>query len=117
MTRSSFTEREEANEFKFTEYISSDISVYINCPSREGYRYVLLFTCRVTKYMWPYGLKDKHEKTILTCVKDLCENILPRFNKFGVEYKWKHYHTDGAKELQGESIKSYLMGKYGTTIT
>jgi hypothetical protein len=117
MTRSSFTEREECKEYKFIEYISSDISVYINCPSREGFRYVLLFTCRGTKYMFPYGLKNKDEKSILACVKDLCENILPRFNKFGVEYKWKHYHTDGAKELQGETIKNYLMAKYGTTIT
>jgi hypothetical protein len=117
MTRSSFTEREECKEYEFLDYISSDISVYINCPSREGYRYVLLFTCRGTKYMFPYGLKNKDEKYILECVKDLCENVLPRFNKFGKEYKWKHYHTDGAKELQGQTIRTYLMSRFGTTIT
>jgi hypothetical protein len=113
ITRASFTESEAYKEFTFCEYISADISVYVNCPSRQGYRYVLLFTCKGTKYIFPYGLKTRSEPDILSCVKDLCESVLPRFGQI----RWKHYHTDGAKELIGASIKNYLNSRYGTTMT
>jgi hypothetical protein len=43
MTRVSFTERDDVKEYHFLEYISADISVSLNSPSREGYKYILLF--------------------------------------------------------------------------
>ena len=113
ITRSSFTESQDHKEYTFSEYISADISVYLNCPSRLGYRYVLLFTCKGTKYIFPYGLKTRTEPDILSCIKDLCENVLPRFG----QHRWKHYHADGAGELIGSSIKKYLTLRFGTHMT
>jgi hypothetical protein len=68
MTRRSFKEKDWEDDLKdygMFEYISADISVYLNSPSREGYRYVLLFTCKGTKHIFPYGLKTRTEKDIL----------------------------------------------------
>jgi hypothetical protein len=73
----------------------------------------LLFTCKGTKHIFPYGLKTRTEKDILWYVKDLVENVLPKFGA----HRWKHYHADGAGELIGKSIKNYLMSKYGTDVT
>jgi hypothetical protein len=46
-------------------------------------------------------------------MKDLCENVLPKFGA----HRWKHYHADGAGELIGSTIKSYLTQKHGTAMT
>ena len=35
-------------------YISVDIAVFINCPSRQGYRYVVTFVDHATKMLWSY---------------------------------------------------------------
>ena len=43
------------------DYISADIAVFINCPSREGYRYVLQFLDHATKYSWVYPMTDRDE--------------------------------------------------------
>ncbi len=43
------------------DYISVDIAVFINCPSREGYHYVVRFLDHATKLSWVYPLTGCHE--------------------------------------------------------
>ncbi len=43
------------------DYISVEIAVFINCPSREGYRYVVQFLDHATKHSWVYPMTDRDE--------------------------------------------------------
>ncbi len=43
------------------DHISVDIAVFINCPLREGYRYVVQFLDHVTKHSWVYPMTDRNE--------------------------------------------------------
>ena len=59
ITRVSFQPREEPRSTVFGEFIVVDIAVYLNCPSMEGVRYVLQFTCVATKWFYSYGLVNR----------------------------------------------------------
>ena len=47
--------------FNKIHYISVDLAVFVNCPSREGYKYVACFTDHATKYSWVYPMKTRDE--------------------------------------------------------
>lgn len=55
----------------FLELITADIAVYVNCESRLGYKYCLVFTDVATKYFWEFPLKERSGKEVLRCVKEL----------------------------------------------
>ena len=98
----------------FLEKVTADIAVYLNCPSRQGYRYVLLLTDVATKMIWEFPLKERSGENVLECIQLWCEQMLV---KYPGEHILKHFHTDGGKELIDQRVRSYLLKKFGTHIT
>ena len=116
ITRRSFPEQPAAvlSALSFLEKVTVDISVYVNCPSRQGYRYVIVFTDVATKYFWHYPLVNRTGEAVLKCVKDLVE---VQFVQFPGTHRMQRYHADGGKELIDQRVKAYLLEKTGCTIT
>lgn len=116
ITRVSFTPKpaEELQATYFLEKITADISVYLNCPSRKGYRYALVLTDVATKYFWRFPLITRDGSAVLKCFKHLVEVELP---KFPGKHRINHYHADGGKELIDQKVKEYLLDLYGTKVT
>jgi hypothetical protein len=116
ITRASFAEQpsEHLVALAFLAKVTCDISVYLNCPSRQGYVYVLVFTDVATKYFWRYPLKRRTGPEILRCVKHLVEVEFPRFPG---QHRLQHYHADGGAELNDQKVKSYLLEKTGCRMT
>ena len=83
--------------------------MFINCPSREGFRYVVTFVDHATKMLWSYPMKKRSEfsKVFL----DLIDVKL-----HALEVKIKHYHADGGKELISNTVISKLQ-KEGSRYT
>ena len=110
ITRESFTAKDpdELRGAKFLENVTVDISVYLNCPSRQGYKYVLLFTDIGTKMIWEYPLKERSGDEVLRCVKHWVEEQLVTYPG---EHPLLHYHADGGAELIDQRIKSYLSAR------
>jgi hypothetical protein len=77
ITRRSFKKRESIIYTRFLEKVTCDISVYLNCPSREGRKYMLVFTDAATKMIWSYGLHERTADDVLVSLKDLYEKELP----------------------------------------
>jgi hypothetical protein len=50
VTRRSFRDQRKQYATKAADYISCDMGVFINCPSREGYLYTLVYTDHASKY-------------------------------------------------------------------
>jgi hypothetical protein len=101
VTRRSFRDERKSYATAAGDYISCDMGVFINSPSREGYVYTLVYTDHASKYTWLYGLKTKDQA--LDCLKHLINVKLP---KAGI--RMKHYHSDGAGELIGSPTTDYL---------
>jgi hypothetical protein len=57
MTRTSFTERDDVNEYQFCEYNSVDISVYLNSPSRLVTNTYSYLPVRVLNICFPMVLR------------------------------------------------------------
>ncbi len=102
-SRVKVTSRDERKQYatKAGDYISCDMGVFINCPSRDGYLYTLVYTDHASKYTWLYGLKSMDQAW--DCLKHL---ITVRLPKLGIQMK--HYHSDGAGELIGAPTTDYL---------
>jgi hypothetical protein len=98
----------------FLELVTCDISVYVNTPSREGYRYTLVFTDVATKEFWAYGLKNRTGDEVLACLKNLVE---VKLRQYPGEHRLQHYHADGGAELLDKKIREYLTEKFATKIT
>jgi hypothetical protein len=116
ITRRSFKAKpvEELTALTFLEIVTADIAVYLNCESREGYKYCLVFTDVATKMFWQYPLKERTGKGVLRCVTHLVE---VEFRKFPGTHVWQKYHADGGKELIDSSVQKYLLKEFGTTVT
>ena len=116
ITRQSFPEKptEVITAMVFLEKVTVDISVYLNCPSRQGYKYALVFTDVASKYFWRYPLVERTGANVLKCVKNLVEVEL---RKFPGGHKIQHYHADGGKELIDQTVKAYLLEKMGCRTT
>ena len=101
LTRMSFAKIHRIRGTALGDYISVDLAVFINCPSREGIKYVACFLDHGTKMSWVYGLKTKNE-------------YYEKFIYFvDVELKRhsatiKHYHADGGAELISKQVLTVL---------
>ncbi len=69
-----------------------DIAVFVNCESREGYKYVVCFVDHATKYSWVYPKKTRDE--YIEKLRHFIETKLRSHRS-----KIKHYHADGGAEL------------------
>ena len=78
-----------------------DIAVFVNCQSREGFKYVACFVDHATKYSWVYGMKTRLE--YFDKLRHLIEVELAML---GV--KLKHYHGDGGAELISKQVLALL---------
>jgi hypothetical protein len=116
MTRMSFKEKDpdELHAMYFCQKWTADITVYVNCPTREGYKYVLVITDVATKWFWEFLLKERTGAEVLRCIKHIVEVELLRFPG---KHRLGTYHTDGGKELLDTSVKAYLLKVFGTKIT
>ena len=99
---------------KFLGKVTADISVYLNCPSRQGFKYVLVLTDVATKMIWEYPLKTRSCDEVLTCIRNWVECVLVCYPG---NHTLVHYHADGGAELIDQRIKSYLLSTFGTTVT
>ena len=79
------------------------IIISINTPSVEGFKYAVKYTDCATKMSWQWGLKPREGSELLTTMKKLVEEELPKHN-----IDMKHYHADGGKELISKSVREYL---------
>jgi hypothetical protein len=52
VTRRTFRDERKQYATKAGDYISCDMRVFINCPSRDGYLYTLVYTDHASKYTW-----------------------------------------------------------------
>ena len=116
ITRISFPGKsdEELQATRFLEKVTVDIGVYFNCPSRQGYRYVLALTDVATKECWEFPLKTRTASEVLEHIRNWVEVLLPKYP--GV-HRLSVYHADGGAELIDKSIQEYLHSKFGTSIT
>ena len=74
------------------DYISVDIAVFVNCESRQGYKYVVCFVDHATKFLWVYGMKTRDEY-----IEKLRHLVDVELHSHGV--KLKHYHTAEARRI------------------
>ena len=99
---------------KFQEKVTADISVFLNCPSREGYKYVMVPTYVATKMIWEFPLKTRTGEEILCCIRVWVESVLPTYPG---DHQLLHYCADGGAELIDQKLKAYLFKQFGTTVT
>ena len=76
-------------------------TVFVNCESRQGYKYVACFTDHATKYSWVYPLTTRDEY-----LDKLRYFIDVELKRHGV--KIKHYHADGGAELISKAVLAIL---------
>jgi hypothetical protein len=91
-TRKSFKKSLVTRGKEIGDFISVDIAVFINCPSRQGYKYVATFIDHATKMIWSFPMQSRDE-----FYKQLVHLIDVDLHTIGV--KIKHYHADGGAEL------------------
>jgi hypothetical protein len=87
LTRTSFNKIRTIRGAALGDYISVDIAVFVNCKSREGYKYVVYF---VDQFSWVYPMKtcDKY-------IDKLRHLIDTELHSHGA--KIKQYYADGAR--------------------
>ena len=95
---------------KIGSYVSSDVLVFQNLPSREGYCFVFLVVDHASKWLWLYPLLCHTEDSIYSCVVDLVSVKIPMFQK-----KLVHFHSDGGSELLSRRVQNYLHSSGVTT--
>jgi hypothetical protein len=83
--------------------ITADTMELLNTASMEGYKHVLAFKHSDSKKMWIYGMKTKSGEEVLECIKNLVEVKLPQDG-----ITMNRYHADGAGELIGKHVRTYL---------
>lgn len=101
ITRVSFKKVHRIRGNKLGDYISCDIAVFKNCPSREGYLYVVQFLDHGTKFSWVYPMRTRDE-----FIEKLRDLIDVKLKVFGA--KIQHYHADGGAELISKQVLSIL---------
>jgi hypothetical protein len=116
ITRRSFHAKPvtEMQATHFLQKVTVDISIYLNCPSRQGYKYALVFTDIATKMFWEYPLSTRSGPEVFRCLKHLCETVLTGYEG---DFQIQNYHADGGKELITDQIKSYMLDKFGAKTT
>ena len=109
LTRTSFNKIHTIRGAELGDYISVDIAVFVNCESREGYKYVVCFVDHATKYSWVYPMKTRDE--YIEKLRHLIETELHSHRA-----KIKHYHADGGAELISKQVLA-LMKREGARYT
>ena len=101
LTRTIFKKLHTVRGQALGDYISVDIAVFVNCPSREGYKYVACFTDHATKFSWVYPMRTRDE-----FIEKLRHLIDVELHSHGA--KMKHYHADGGAELISKLVLTLL---------
>ena len=101
ITRASFSKIHSVRGQKLGDYISCDIAVYKNFPSRERYLYVVQFLDHATKFAWVYPMKTRDE-----FIEKLRDLIDVKLKVLGT--KIGYYHADGGAELISKQVLSLL---------
>jgi hypothetical protein len=73
------------------DYVSADILVMLNIPSREGYRYALHAIDHASKFSWVYPLKTRETKELLPVVRRFVEEDLPLWVYKDLDLEFKQY--------------------------
>jgi hypothetical protein len=92
------------------DYMSADILIMNNIPSREGYKYVFFVVDHSSKTCWGYPMERRDAETVLKHLKELIEVELP---SRGI--RMKHFHSDGGGELIATACITYLHTSGATT--
>ena len=116
ITRRSFhpTNPDVPQASRFLERVTADIAVYLNCPSRQGFKYVFVITDVATKMIWEFPLRTRSGDEVLGWVKNWVSVMLPTYPG---DNQLLHYHADGGAELIDQKLKSYLLQAFGTRVT
>ena len=61
ITQVLFSKIHKIRDKELGNYISCDIAVFKNCPSKEGFLYVVQFLDHSTKYAWVYPMRTRDE--------------------------------------------------------
>ena len=99
---------------RFLVKVTADIAVYLNCPSRQGFRYVLVLTDVATKMFWEYPLRSISGDEVFSSTRNWVQYILPTYPGDNI---LRRYHADGGAELIDQRIKKFLLDEFGTTVT
>jgi hypothetical protein len=71
---------------EYLDRVTTDISVYLNCLSQEGYKkYMIVFTDEANKHFWSYGQHKRTAGAVLTCLNQLY------IKELHLEAKIKHF--------------------------
>ena len=92
LTRTIFKKIHSIRGKALGDYISVDIAVFVNCESREGYKYVVCFLDHGTKYAWVYPMKTRDE--FIEKLRHLVDVELKSHRT-----TIRHYHADGGAKL------------------
>ena len=113
ITRRSFhpTDPDVHQASSFLEKVTADIAVYLNCPSRQGFKYVFMITDVATKMIWKFPLKTRSGDEVLGWVIHWVSVLLPTYPG---DHQLLHYHADGGAELIDQKLKSYLLQAPGS---
>ncbi len=87
LTRISFEKVHRFRGKELGDYISVDLAVFVNCESREEYKYVVCLLDHATKMSWVYPMKTRDEY-----FEKLCYFVDVELHRLNV--KIKHYHAD-----------------------
>ena len=101
LTRTIFNKTHKIRGKELGDYVSTDVAVFINCPSREGYKYVVGFTDHATKFCWIYPMSERSQFYSKLC--DFNDIKLKVYDK-----RIRHYHADGGKELICKEVLNKL---------
>ncbi len=91
LTRISFEKVHRIRGKELGDYTSVDLAVFVNCESREEYKYVVCLLDHATKMSYVYPMKTKDEY-----FEKLCYFVGVELRRHNV--KIKHYHADGGAE-------------------
>jgi transposase InsO family protein len=92
------------------DYVSADILVMLNIPSREGYRYALHTIDHASKTSWVYPLKTRETKELLSVIRRLVEEDFPKHS-----IVLRQFHSDGGSELIAKELLQLLHAKHVNT--
>ena len=91
-------------------YVSADILIMQNIPSREGYKYAFFCSDHVSKLSFIYPLKTRDSDSVLSHLKTLVLDIFP---SYGMQLR--HFHSDGGAELVATTVLGFLHSSGVTT--
>ena len=89
-------------------YVSADVLIMQNIPSREGYYYVLFLIDHAPKKSFVFPLTRRDSGSILAYIKVWVNETLP---SYGITLR--HFHSDGGAELVSTVVLTFLHSSWG----